>query len=269
MGAPYTLDQLRVLVWRELQDPLGVYFSRAIVNDFLNEAQHQFVRATRCLRVSNSVIPLVYGQAEYDLSSLTPRAIELLSVSCPQSSAITSPIALTYTSWEELEAMDTLWRVRQGNPRRYMRYNEGPQKIRVYPIPSLSLNPIAMAPAVGWDGAYGMIGSVSGIDDATWTATYGLVSSTGVQYGALTLDYVAAPTDMSDDTDQPSTPPDTHEALRDYAVARCLLMDTPLKQIEKAALYMQAYQAGVDRWQKLAAGGFQHKPARSVTVREY
>jgi len=262
------LNTLRSNVLTELQDEGGIYFSPVVVKNLLNEGQRVFCRQTRILRASKT-LNVVAGTAEYDLSTLVPEVMEVLAVACPQSAAITSPIALRYMTWEELEAQDTLWRTRTGNPRAYMRYQEGPLKVRLYPIPDMSYNALIGAPPVAFDGAYGIIGSATNLTDAQWTSAYGMVSSTGVIYGALTVDYVAAPIDMAAITDEPTVPPEFHEALYWYAVARCCEMDVSISQANKAQGYWAKFAEHVQRAQRYAAGGYQNKPPRSVSVREF
>jgi hypothetical protein len=267
--AALTRSQLRTRVLRELQDPTAKFYTTSIVNDLLNEAQEMFVTDTRCLRESGT-INVISGTAEYALTGLTPKVLEVLRVALPPSPGQTNEVELIYLSQEDCARQDAYWRQTIGpNPWAYMRWNEGFDAIRLYPIPQTNFTALIAAGDVAFDALYGGVDDVENLTDAEFTSLYGDVDDVDPRYGALRVDYVAAPAEMDSDDDTPSIPAQWQDALYYYAVARCCEMSTPIAQVQKAGLYMGKYQEHVAQCKGLTNSQFQEKPPRRQLLRKY
>lgn len=82
MPGPFTLSQMIDFVQRDQNDPTGKHFTDAIVTELLNEGLALFVELTRCLTATWS-IDVVAGQPVYDLSTLTPKVLDVLRWGLP------------------------------------------------------------------------------------------------------------------------------------------------------------------------------------------
>lgn len=77
----------------------------------------------------------------------------------------------------------------------------------------------------------------------------------------IRIDYVRAGYLLLDGT--PAIPPEFHQALAYYAIARLMASDIPIAQQAKAPQYVELYRAEVARCSTLVKAGFQRKPAGS------
>lgn len=249
-NSSYTRSTLASDIQTELNDTAGTYYTSSIVNAEINLAISDFLQMTR-LRRSNAVIAVTSGIAEYSLSSLTPRVLEVLRVALPTSAGGTDERILQFATLEGIEATDSNWRLTTGLPYAYMRWNQGDQQIRLYPIPDSGFSATVQASDVTFSGYLGDIDYFVDLTDAAFTSAYGAIDTLAPEYGSLRVEYVAAGTDLSADGDSVETvggvPPQFQDALKWYACARLCELSLPIAQRDKSPSYWAKFQQEVDK----------------------
>jgi hypothetical protein len=271
MPGPYSRFQLQGQVLDELQDPNAVYFNTIKVREFLNKGMATWCERTRARRATTT-IDVLAEQPIVSLASVTPIVLEVLRVALPSSEGADDERALCLMSLEDLEREDRDWRSRRGQPYGYTRWDQGHLALRLFPAPDTALSSHARSDGrVSFESLYGMMGDLEGVGDVDFDSLYGAMTSATLKYGGLRVDYIAGATDMGADSDTPyatsGVPPEYHEAIGAYAVARCLLMETALKQVKRAEYYMAMFEAAIQQATQQVEADFQpEKPIRRVRL---
>lgn len=262
----YTLGTATDAVQKRLQeatDGTAVYFPDSDVAGVINLGMAQVCEDTGCRRTTTT-ITVNAGQAEYDLTGITPRVIDVLRAALPPNENSTDEQPLAFVYMEDLDAADYQWRSKTGAPIAYMRWGQGFNKLRLYPEPDSTYTAITDADAATFSGLYGGIISVAGLTDTEFDALYGGVIGAAYKYGSLRLDYVAQSTDLSDSGDSMETtggiPVQYQDAVIFWACAELCRWDVPIAQVQKSAMYEAMYQAEIAKANELAANSFQSKP---------
>jgi hypothetical protein len=209
------------------------------------------------------------GQAEYDLTSVSPRIIEILRVALPPSESDTNEVTLAFATQEDIEKADATWRSTTGQPYAYMRFGQGFNKLRLYPEPSSTYTAIADASAATFSGLYGGIIDLSGLTDSEFDTLYGGVIDAAYKYGSLRIDYVAQATTISSTDSMETTggiPVPYQDAVIWYACARLCESDVPIAQRDKAQVYWAKYAAEIAKAKALTENNFQSKPVMTTAT---
>lgn len=271
MPGPQTRAQMRTLVLRELQDPSGIYFTAALVNDVLNDVMGVFVEKTG-LRRASANINVVGGDPVVNLATLSPPVVRVTRVALPSGETATDEIKLIKVDEEELEDMDLNWRNRDGRPTHYMRWNQGFKALRLYPNPSTAFTAwLDQDAKASFDSMLGLVNGLEGVN-GTFDSLYGTMTGLNTYLGGCRVDYVAGSTPMTDDADTPYTksgvPDEHHYAIWRGAVGVCLKMETALKQLERAATYITELDNEIAAAKTGVKEDFQDKPIESVEYSE-
>jgi len=259
----YTRSTASAAIGTEMQDEPATHYTATIKHGLINQAMAQVAEDTQCRRATTT-ITVNAGQAEYSLTSVSPRIIDVLRVALPPNENSTDEQLLQFVTMEDLDAYDLQWRSQTGSPTAYMRWGQGFNSIRLYPEPDSTYTAIADASAATFSGLYGGIINVEGLTDTEFDALYGGAIDAAYKYGSLRIDYVAQSTDLSGDSDSLETvggiPAQYQDAVIWHACARACELSVPIAQQQKAAVYWAKYAAEIRKANELTANSFQSKP---------
>lgn len=259
----YTRSTASSAIGTEMQDATGTYYTATIKSGLINQGMAQVAEDTQCRRATTT-ITVNAGQAEYSLTGVSPRVLDVLRVALPPNEGSTDEQLLQFVTMEDLDAHDSQWRSQTGNPTAYMRWGQGFNAIRIYPEPDTTYTAITDASAATFSGLYGGVIDLTGLTDSEFDSLYGGVIDAAYKYGSLRVDYVAQSTDLTSDSDSLETvggiPVQYQDAVIWYACARLCEIDVAIAQQQKAAGYWAKYAAEIGKANDLTANSFQSKP---------
>lgn len=267
----YTLATLRTEMGEELQDETLTHYTATAIKKRINNRMADFTRRVLCRRHTWEV-DLVASQAEYDLSTLSPRLVDIYSVGCPQSAGSTDQYLLKRVELTELECEYPQWRTEADSwPRAYARSTEGPHGILLHPRPASSQAASVRDGTVYATASAGALVNLTGIGTAAATAAAGALVGVRFLVGNLRIDGAAMSTDLSADGDSleaAGIPIEWQGAIKAGALADCHGdLSVPISQQNKAAQYEAEYEAGVLMATRRFQTSFQGRPAQHSKAR--
>lgn len=271
-AASYTLATLRTELLQEVQDESGTHYTATVIKQRINNRMADFLNRVRCRRYSWT-IDLVANQAEYDLSSLSPRCLEPIDVACSQSAGSTDLFSLPRLEVTELDEHYGEWRTEPASwPRVFSRSLQGPHKILLHPRPQSSQQVQVQNGTNVTSSLYGTIVNVSGLTAAQATSLYGVTVAVQFLCGALRIDGIASSTDLTNDSDSLETvggiPVQWQPAIKAGVLADLYGdLSVPIAQVQKAAQYEAEYEAFVSQALSKTLVSFQGRPAKAGKAR--
>lgn len=265
MGATsYTRSEARTQILRPLGDPTAKFYSTDMVNDAIDKRLADFCLRSQCRRYTWRK-DLVANQTIIDLTTLTPRVIDIQDVALPSSADGEQEMPLPFKSMEWLNANYPAWRTQESAwPQRYSRFTEGFDGLVLHPAPSSSQSAQVTAGPVVASSPYGIIISVLGITAAAATSAYGSTINVDFLSGNLRIDGIAHSTDLTSDSDtleDGGCPIQYQEAIISGAIADLSRLATVIAIPALIEQHESRYEALLAKASRQAKSGFQSKPA--------